>query len=395
MHPGRLELRLGTFDREAGVSQDRGSPIFPINSRFVIAGDSIPTQALVRQQIMVRTMGRYYWPLGFGKSVAGWTAAQTAADVANVTALSPDVVWLHVGTNDLAGTADTPATIFSNIETCVDAYLSGGAKRVIVDCVMPREAPNALTAEREADRLTLNNLIRGLGSPMVAVVDMETDFVPSTDAYDGLHPNGRGGVKLGSKVARWLNLWTSGSVLPLYTDDSNLIKAAGRHEFSGTGGSKGTGFSGDVATGWGGSSNGSDLTVVCSKTTLNGAPAQRFVISGTSGANSRNIILSSGIPYSGTVGQSYEAWAEFQIEAGSQNCYGVFGISDTAQLQAPNNTQDPIIPSDAYYGVARHAITSQLAGSDTSNNVSFTIQFAAGVVSATITWARPMLRLVS
>ena len=386
MHLG-LSMSLGS------AALNTGAGVFPLDSRLAIAGDSIPTQALVRQQVITQSLGRYYLPLGFGKSVAGWTAAQTAADVANVTALSPDVVWLHVGTNDLAGTADTPATIFGNIETCVNAYLAVGA-RVIVDCVMPRGAPNALTSEREADRLTLNTLIRGLASYQVVVLDLEDEFDPATDSYDGLHPNGIGGVILGGAVARQLNRWSlGGSILPLYLDDSNLIKTAGRHEFAGTAGSKGTGFTGEVGTGWGASSNGTDLTIECFKTTLNGAPAQGMTISGTSGANSRNIILSSGVPYSGSAGQSYEAWAEFEIEAGSQNCYGVFGISDTAQLQAPNNTQDPVIPSDVYSGVARHAITSQLAGTDTSNNVSFSVQFAAGEVSATVRWAKPLLRL--
>ena len=117
-----------------------GSLVLPLHSRIVFEGDSITAGSSGPQFSMfalIRAMGRFFSPSGWNQGVGGQTAAQMATQVANVTALNPKVVVLLCGTNDLSGTADTAATIFANIRTCVDAYRAAGAKVVSV-CVLPR-----------------------------------------------------------------------------------------------------------------------------------------------------------------------------------------------------------------------------------------------------------------
>lgn len=370
----------------------------PLHSRLVFEGDSItagssgPTYA---QFAITGSRGRYYCPVSYNQGTGGQTAAQMATQVANVTALNPKVVVFLAGTNDLSGTVDTPTTIYNNIRTCNAAYIAAGA-RVINICVLPRNDAtwNALSASRKADRTTLNSLIKAQTD--VTVVDLESTFDPTTHCVDGLHPNYAGAILIGNAVATKLNSNIVGTdPASLYLDASNfLVGATENPGLTGTTGVKsGTPApTGEVATGWTVSHN-DGMTVVCSKTTLNGRTAQRIVVSGTNSTNGRVVNLLNTVTYSGTVGQVYDTWWDFSLAAGCQNLRAISASSDTTAM--PNATASVNLPGTAITGVMRPPNSAALAGSDTSTSVQFVLTFSAGTVAADITVAAPFFALAS
>ena len=375
-----------------------GSLVLPLHSRIVFEGDSITAGSSGPQFSMfalIRAMGRFFSPSGWNQGVGGQTAAQMATQVANVTALNPKVVVLLCGTNDLSGTADTAATIFANIRTCVDAYRAAGAKVVSV-CVLPRN-DGVWDAGEETRRLALNDLIRAQVD--VTVVDVESTFNPTTMCLDGLHPNYRGAIHLGNAVGDALNTLIVGdSVLTGYdTADNFLIGASENPQLTGTGGAVGgtPTPTGQVANNWTVDHNDTTLTVVASKTTLNGRTAQRVQVSGNAaGASPRGVTFRNTVAYSGQAGEFYEVWWDMSLAAGATGLRYVAPSTDTAMMQ---NIGAFEYPNDvAVAGVIRPPMTNALAGVDTSVSIQVALGFtgAGGAVAADITLAAPYYRKV-
>lgn len=369
----------------------------PLHSRIVFEGDSItagtngPTFSLFA---LTRSNGKFFAPSGWNQGTGGNTAAQMATQVSSVTALNPKVVVLLAGTNDLSGTANTPAQIFADIRTCVEAYKAVGAK-VINICVLPRNDATwtALSSGRKADREILNNLIRAQTD--VKVVDLESTFDPTTMCVDGLHPNYLGAIPLGNAVGDVLNtLVTSSSVLTGYdTSDNFLVTASENPTFTGTGGAKsGTPTpTGNVPNNWTVQHNDA-FNVVSSITTLNGRPAVRLQVSGTNSTNGRIVNLTNAITYSGQAEEFYEIWWDFSLAANSQNLRAISTGTDTAAT--PSIGFNLSYPTTAISGVLRPPMTTALAGVDTALTIQATLTFLAGTVAADITWAAPYYRKV-
>jgi len=371
----------------------------PLNSIIVSEGDSITAGSSGPQWIWaasILTNGKYYWPYQSNQAVGGQTAAQMATQTAAVVALSPKVVTLLAGTNDLAGTSDTPATIASNIQTCIDAYIAGGAECVVVCKVLPRNDSTwmAKTTERRADRFVLNELIASMAGAKVKVIDLESTFDPSTDCDDGLHPNWSGAIKLGETFANALNtLIVSGDQTGLYLDSSNMLIAAGNPQLVGSSGTKsGALVTGSVANLWTCETNDSTIAVECSKVPdFNGAEGQKILVSGTNSTAGRVVNFRRAATYSGSAGQQYEAWVQFELKSGHQNLRALSISCDTGA--SPSNTSTMLIPTArGMVGVLRTIVQTPLAATDTSNNVQCIAAFAAGAVAADITWGKPFLR---
>lgn len=372
--------------------------VLPLHSRLVFEGDSItigssgPTYAGFA---LIRAQGRFFSPSGYNQGTGGQTAAQMATQVASVTALNPKVVVFLCGTNDLSGTADTPATIFANMRTMTTAYKAAGA-RVVQICVLPRNDATwtGLSAGRQADRETLNGLIRAQTD--VRIVDLEATFDPTTMCVDGLHPNYRGAILVGNAVGDVLNtLITGQSVLTGYdTSDNFLVGASENPLLSGTAGTRsGTPQpTGQAADNWTVTHNDA-FTVACSKTTLNGRTAQRIQVSGTNSTNGRVVNFTNIVTYAGVLGDFWEMWWDFSLASGAQNLRALSATTDTAAY--PNAASTVVYPSDvAVAGVLRPPMTTALAGADTSVTMQGTMTFAAGTVAADITWAAPYYRKV-
>lgn len=371
----------------------------PLNSVIVSEGDSQTAGTNGPQWIWaaaVLTNGKFNWTYQSNQATGGQTAAQMATQTAAICALAPKVVTLLAGTNDLAGTSDTPAVISANIQICIDAYIAGGAEYVVVCKVLPRNDATWLgkTVDRQADRGILNGLIAAKASSKVKIVDVEATFNPSTDCDDGLHPNWSGAIKLGEAFANILNTLTvAGDLTGLYLDSSNMLLAAGNPQLTGTAGAKsGTQVTGNVATGWTAETNDSAIAVACSKIAdFNGAEAQNLVISGANSTSGRVVNFRKSTTYSGIAGQKYEAWIQFELKSGHQNLRSLSVSCDTGV--SPSSSSVVLMPTArGLTGVLRTVVQTPLAGPDTSNNMQCIATFAAGTVAADITWGKPFLR---
>ena len=114
---------------------------------------------------------------------------------------SPDMVLLHLGTNDIIQDQSADSTI-DDLENIIDRLQS---IRPNVSILIAQIIPPA-NSQRRAKVKDLNALIPALaaqknrpGSP-VRIVDQWTGYDPINDNYDGLHPNANGEQKM---TNRW------------------------------------------------------------------------------------------------------------------------------------------------------------------------------------------------
>lgn len=388
--------------------------VLPLNSRITFEGDSIMGTTAFSWFMMFGSGGRYFQAIGCQQGVAGNQVlgsgqmsdpAQTAA----VNATLPKVVAFMGGTNDLQFGSATPAQIWAGIKVCLLAYFAGGARYVVISTVTARIAPNALTAPREADRVTLNGLIRAWASDpdlalyiyRVKLADCDLVFDPSIHALDGLHANA-----FGSKVCGYdtyapilTSLIDPTSILVGYDTTANLLKSTSKNpELLGTTGTLNSGFSGQLATSLGGAtSSAARETTVCSKLPAfhDGAEGQQLVTTAT--AATAADISSAGITSVTTNGQTgdiFEAFCYLEIPAGSVNLRAISLGCDTSITNFGSfNTVWDSIP--AISGVLRTRSTLALAAPDANSPWTLNAIFAAGAGNATLKYSQPWLRLAN
>lgn len=412
-----MDLDIGcnlTSLRRRGVGGGGALPLLPLNSRWVAEGDSITAGSSGPQwswQAIVATRGRLFNPQNWNQAVGGQTAAQMATQIANTIAPAPKLVTFLAGTNDLAGSSDTPATIYGNIRACVKGYLDGGAQYVVVSRVLPRNDATwlALSAGRRGDLPILNGLIANLPTDPVLLAagyagrvklatDLTSTLIPATDCVDNLHPNWLGAIKLGNAFADAINtcIDRTSVLTDLYLDSSNLLVSTSKNPaLTGTTGAlTGTTLpTGVAATGWTLTDNDT-MNVVGSKSMLNGAEAQRIVVSGNVGTAGRLVNFQiPAVAYSGAAGDMVEACMDFSLAAGYQNLRSVYMGCDTGT--SPNSTSSWLMDgAGAISGTMRTAVTTPLAATDTSTAIQNVLTFAVGAVAADITFGRPYLRKV-
>jgi lysophospholipase L1-like esterase len=131
----------------------------------------------------------------------GWRADQISSKVTSYAKThNPDVVLLHIGTNDMLQRQSVSSTI-SEIGQIIDKLRAHNPQiAVLLAKVLPSsEARNAAAME------ALGNAIPGLvqsknksGSPVI-LVDQRSGFSVSEDTHDGLHPDESGQAKMASK----------------------------------------------------------------------------------------------------------------------------------------------------------------------------------------------------
>jgi chitodextrinase/lysophospholipase L1-like esterase len=111
----------------------------------------------------------------------------------------PDVVLIHLGTNDLRA-SQSPASTISELGQIIDVLRSVNANvKILLAQIIPSgDAPLSIYQD-------FNSRIPGLasskstGQSPVIVVDQFTGFNLSTDTFDSLHPNDSGDQKIASK----------------------------------------------------------------------------------------------------------------------------------------------------------------------------------------------------
>jgi lysophospholipase L1-like esterase len=127
-----------------------------------------------------------------------------------LSATKPDIVLMHLGTNDVWSNI-APATILAAFGTLVDQMRASNPNmKILVAQILPMNPSNC--AECGSRVVAFNNAIPGwvagkttTASP-IKVVDQWTGFDPSTDTVDGVHSNDAGTQKMSD---RWYPPLTS------------------------------------------------------------------------------------------------------------------------------------------------------------------------------------------
>nr|WP_285689349.1 SGNH/GDSL hydrolase family protein [Actinoplanes sp. NBRC 103695] len=120
-------------------------------------------------------------------------------------ATDPDVVLMHLGTNDVWSNR-SPTEILAAFSTLLRQMRAQNPSTVLlVAKIIPMNPSNC--AECGARAAGLNNAIpawaaqNSTAASPVRVVDQWTGFDTATDTYDGVHPNDAGNAKISAK---WL-----------------------------------------------------------------------------------------------------------------------------------------------------------------------------------------------
>jgi lysophospholipase L1-like esterase len=113
---------------------------------------------------------------------------------------TPDIVLLHIGTNDVFASQTTASTA-GEIKQILEALRSDNPKvQVLLAKLISTENPDSNQRINE-----LNREIEGIAASTstiesrVVVVDQNLGFDVSEDTYDGIHPNLTGEVKMAEK----------------------------------------------------------------------------------------------------------------------------------------------------------------------------------------------------
>ncbi|MEV6802948.1 cellulose binding domain-containing protein [Micromonospora rifamycinica] len=119
-----------------------------------------------------------------------------------LSAARPDVVVMHLGTNDLWGGWQSMDTILAAFTKLVGQMRANNpSMKIIVSQIIPHHGCTTCPA----DTITLNNRIPGWAAGLtttqspIVVVDQWTGFDATTDTGDGVHPNDSGFRKMANR----------------------------------------------------------------------------------------------------------------------------------------------------------------------------------------------------
>lgn len=162
-----------------------------------------------------------------------------------LSATLPDVVLMHLGTNDLWGGTISTSAILTAYSKLVDQMRASNPNmKIIVAQIIPMEPANCTGCAQRV--VALNNAIPGWAagkttaqSP-VTVVDQWTGFNAATDTNDGVHPIDSGFQKMSD---RWYPALTSVLGPPTPTDPPPAGACTASYAVTGQ---WGDGFQGEV-----------------------------------------------------------------------------------------------------------------------------------------------------
>ena len=121
-----------------------------------------------------------------------------------LSATNPDVVLMHLGTNDMWGNYIPTATILAAYSTLIDQMRANNPNmKIIVAQIIPMSASSCSGCDQEVVALDAAIPAWAAGkttaqSPIV-VVDQWTGFDTTTDTSDGVHPNALGDQKMSDR----------------------------------------------------------------------------------------------------------------------------------------------------------------------------------------------------
>lgn len=178
---------------------------------LLVEGDSImatglDTSGTLRTRYISAALpmfnGPYFTTLT-NSAVGGSTISDVLGRIdAILNATTYTFIHLHIGTNDL-GTANTPLAdmLFQMYDLISRLKLHGAT--LIVDTILPR---SGLSVAQEEKRRAFNQWLRNAARSRLGLIDVlvdldKIDFDPSTETFDGLHPNSQASVRIMQVIA--------------------------------------------------------------------------------------------------------------------------------------------------------------------------------------------------
>jgi lysophospholipase L1-like esterase len=131
----------------------------------------------------------------------GWRTDEVLSNIGSwARAARPDVVLLHLGTND-ALEGESPASTVSEIERIIDRLREANAT---VTVLVAKVIPTANTSwNRDIERLNteISPIASRKSTPtsIVTVIDQFSGFDGQRDTYDGVHPNAGGESRMANR----------------------------------------------------------------------------------------------------------------------------------------------------------------------------------------------------
>ncbi|MBW2415707.1 MAG: cellulose-binding protein [Deltaproteobacteria bacterium] len=163
-----------------------------------------------------------------GGGLATWLAGYT-----------PDVVLIHIGSNDALQSQSTPSTV-AEIGTIIDTLRADNASvTVFLAKLIPTDRvqnPNIIALNAEIDGIAST---KSTAASPIFVVDQFAGFDVAADTFDGIHPDESGEEKMAQKwfAAMAANLPecsdgldNDGDLLIDYAEDTNCSGAQGASE---------------------------------------------------------------------------------------------------------------------------------------------------------------------
>lgn len=300
-----LGLGIGLSGRAGAAAS---APLIPLATPLTVIGDSMTYGDFRAKSYLywlnLALSGRLFIPqttnsgtsstAGAQCGVSGDTSAQIAARIATCNTHN-GVYIILLGQNDGAGvTAGDQqtnfTTIFTELQDALKIYVIPFAETVSVAASSTLQTRNTTNKAWLAD----------YGGNVTLLPDSVWDGIALHDgaggagaqSFDGTHPNVNGVWRLANNIAtEILPEIMTGDVYDVITElgfATNLFAA----DFSGTGGSVGSGSTGQVATGLALTTTGTTgLTVTASKGTLDGDTSQIITITGTASTGTVQVQL--------------------------------------------------------------------------------------------------------
>ncbi len=417
-------IRLGRMLNAADqiLPDSPSTPLIPLNTPLIFVGDSITNVSnssssnhrAWRHWFNVFTNGHFYCTPASNQGIGGAVLTQEVSATAYIgrredwwlsQVREGAIVMFAIGTNDMSNAAATLAIMQATLQAHIDDVLALGG-RVFLGKVLKgtaNQTPNANPEINLTKWTAFNAWLDTLHDPANGVYTLGSRVdaidISLTYLYDGLHPNGTGARLIGAADAADILPYLDTSESLLYGASAPGSNLEANWDLSGTGGTAGTGTSGDVATGWSAycSSNGTSggatigVTATCSKTTVDipgvgsGLPAQQIDVVGTTSALGI-LTLINQVVAAFEFGDYGEAWAYVKVSAtdgssapvGVSTLYAGFGnigamFSKTVELVNAG------MLTGAFTGVLRTVPQVRL-----SNSASENFEVSFGLISGAV-----------
>jgi lysophospholipase L1-like esterase len=373
--------------------------LLPYRSRIVFAGDSLTAQGFTgtRGNEQESWVQRGYAPWAHLRSgnrcyvgskpnfgVSGDTTTQLLARFSDVTAVSPKVCCLLIGTNDLG--LGITSTTQSNIASMISQLRAIDCKIVLIK-ILPRGSTAVpMSAQSIADWESNNAWIASQAASDVKIVDTEsligamdaehtmldTMCQPSEIGGTQLHLNSLGAYTVGGAVATAISEFVASGDDRATSDTTNPIPTNGF--FTGTSGNATNGTTGTVADGWTVSASASvsgGATLVASKGTLSeGVGASQIITaSGTYTGSNRIIRVSRAHTFDMNVGEYWQARLTVKIDPGfTSNIIALQAFVQAQNLQTMSNaTIADAFPASGEFNF--ESIPFKITSATTSSNM--------------------------